>query len=299
VSATEGIEQTASLLRGALAYPIIHTEGHPITLTTLITAALVLGVALLASPRLQSALRRRLLSRLRLGQGLEFSILRFVHYAVLTAGVLVALKMLHVDLTGLAVLAGLLSVGIGFGLQNLASNFIAGIILLIERPITVGDHVTVGDINGFVRAINIRSTEVLTNDNISVIVPNSEFVAGRVVNWSHGDPRLRIRIPVGVSCGSDVENVSRILVDVARQHPDVLRDPPPEVCFVRFGSWTLDFALEAWIAEPRQQERVASALHYGIHAAFIEHAIEMPSPRQDIRVRSALAVSLLPDTPPR
>jgi small-conductance mechanosensitive channel len=213
--------------------------------------------------------------------------------------VLLALKTLHVDLTGLAVLAGLLSVGIGFGLQSLASNLIAGIILLIERPITVGDHVTVGDIHGVVRAINVRATEILTADNISVIVPNSEFVAGRVVNWSHGDPRLRIRIPVGVSYGSDVDSVSRILVEVAHGHPDVLVDPPPEVCFLSFGSSRLDLVLLAWIADPRHQERVASALHYGIRAAFLEHGIEIPFPQHDLRVRSAVAVSLVPDAPPR
>jgi hypothetical protein len=152
-------------------------------------------------------LRRRVLTRLSLEPGLEFSILRFVHYAVLALALLFALEALHVNLTGLAVVAGVLSVGVGFGLQNLASNFISGMILLIERPITVGDQVTVGDVDGHVRAINIRATEIVTDDNISIIVPNSEFISGRVVNWSHGDPKLRLRLPVGVSYRSDVDHV--------------------------------------------------------------------------------------------
>jgi small-conductance mechanosensitive channel len=159
--------------------------------------------------------------------------------------------------------------------------------------------VTVGDTNGFIRAINIRSTEILTTDNITVIVPNSEFVSGRVVNWSHGDPRLRVHVTVGVSYDSDVEKVTRVLLDVAREHPDVLEVPSPEVRFVRFGSWALDFELEVWIADPRDRERIASALHYGIRAAFLDHAIEIPFPRHDLHVRSALAVSLVPDATER
>jgi len=207
-------------------------------------------------------------------------------------GVVFALQTLHVDLTGLAVVAGILSVGIGFGLQNVASNFISGIILLIERPITVGDRVTVGDINGFVRAINMRSTEVVTTDNISIIVPNSEFVSGRVVNWSHGDPRLRLRLAVGVSYKADVEHVSRVLREAGARVPEVLADPPPEARLVRFGLSSLDFELLVWIADPRRQEAVTSALHYGVRAAFLDNRIEIAFPQLDLNVQSPLSVSL-------
>jgi small-conductance mechanosensitive channel len=230
---------------------------------------------------------------MHLDPGIEFSILRFTHYAVMTVGVLVGLKALHVDLTGIAVVAGILSVGIGFGLQNVANNFISGIILLIERPITVGDHVTVGDINGEVRAINMRSTEIVTSDNISIIVPNSEFVSGRVVNWSHGDPRLRLRVAVGVAYSSDVAHVSRVLLEVARHHPDTLENPPAEVRFVRFGKSSLDFELLVWIADPRHQETVTSTLHYAVRAAFLRDGIEIPLPQHDLNIRSALSLPLL------
>ena len=210
----------------------------------------------------------------------------------MTVGLLLALQTLHVDLTGVAVVAGLLGVGIGFGLQSIVSNFISGLILLIERPIAVGDRVAVGDVDGFVRAINMRATEIVTVDNISVIVPNSEFVSGRVVNWSHGDPKLRLRIPIPVSYGSDVEHASDILLDVARRQPDVLAEPPAEVRFVRFAESSLDLELLVWIAEPRHKERVGSALHYAIRAAFLGEGIEIPFPQRDLHLRSAVSLSV-------
>src|SRR5262245_9036891 len=264
------LERLTAVIGDALNYPIIPTQTRPITVITLLGVGLFLVAAFWISRRLQASLRGRVLARLHLEPGLEFSILRFIHYAVLALAMLFALEMLHVDLTGLAVVAGILSVGIGFGLQNLASNFISGIILLIERPITVGDRVTVGDVDGLVRAINMRSTEIVTDDNISIIVPNAEFISGRVVNWSHGDPKLRLRLPVGVSYGSDVEHVQRLLLDVAGRCGDVLADPPPGVDFVRFGQSSLDFELHVWIADPRYRENVTSALHFAIRAAFLE-----------------------------
>jgi len=285
-------EEPSDVLAKILTYPIIPSQTRPITVTTFLVAGLIVVAAFWLSRRLQGTLQRRVLSRLRLDPGLEFSILRFSHYAVLTVGVVFALQTLHVDLTGLAVVAGILSVGIGFGLQNVASNFISGIILLIERPITVGDRVTVGDINGFVRAINMRSTEVVTTDNISIIVPNSEFVSGRVVNWSHGDPRLRLRLAVGVSYKADVEHVSRVLREAGARVPEVLADPPPEARLVRFGLSSLDFELLVWIADTRRQEAVTSALHYGVRAAFLDNRIEIAFPQLDLNVQSPLSVSL-------
>jgi small-conductance mechanosensitive channel len=291
---TAGLERFAELFRDALAYPIITTESRPITVTTFIVASAIVAAFVWLSRRLQAALRRRLLPRLRLDPGLEFSVLRFVHYAVLTLGVLLALQTLHVDLTGVAVVAGLLGVGIGFGLQHIVSNFISGLILLIERPIAVGDRIAVGDVDGFVRAINMRATEIVTEDNISVIVPNSEFIAGRVVNWSHGDPKLRLRIPIAVSYGSDVEHASRVLLDVARRQSDVLAEPPAEVRFVRFAESSLDLELLVWIAEPRHKERVGSALHYAIRAAFLGEGIEIPFPQRELTIRSAVPVPVRP-----
>jgi small-conductance mechanosensitive channel len=295
VPISTGLDRLGQLFQEVLTYPIITTESRPITVTTVIVAGAIVAVFAWLSRRLQAALRRRLLPRLHLDPGLEFSLLRFVHYAVMMVGLLLALQTLHVDLTGVAVVAGLLGVGIGFGLQSIVSNFISGLILLIERPIAVGDRVAVGDVDGFVRAINMRATEIVTVDNISVIVPNSEFVSGRVVNWSHGDPKLRLRIPIAVSYGSDVEHASRVLLDVARRQSDVLAEPPAEVRFVRFAESSLDFELLVWIAEPRHKERVGSALHYAIRAAFLGEGIEIPFPQREITIRSAVPVSVRPE----
>ena len=195
---SDELGRLSGVLGSILSYPIVHTETRPITVSTFIAAGLFVAASLWVSRRLRALLQRRVLPRLHLDPGIEFSTLRFAHYAVLTLGVLLGLKTLQVDLTGIAVVAGILGVGIGFGLQNLASNFISGIILLIERPITVGDYVTVGDTDGEVRVISIRATEIVTRDNISIIIPNSEFVSGRVVNWSHGDPRMRLRVAVAM-----------------------------------------------------------------------------------------------------
>jgi len=298
MSTTDGWAHLWWVVGSFLSYPIIPTQTRPITVTALIVVGLVVAVSFWVSHRAQGFLRRRVFPRLRLDPGLEFSIARFAHYAVLTLGLLLGLKTLQVDLTGLAVVAGILSVGIGFGLQNVASNFISGIILLIERPITVGDYVTVGDTKGIIRAINMRSTEIVTRDNVSIIVPNSEFVSGRVVNWSHGDPRLRLRVAVGVSYSSDVAQVSRVLLEVARTTPDVLADPPPEVQFTRFGESSLDFALEVWIADPRHEEPVTSSLHYAIRAAFLDNGVEIPFPQRDLNIRPAERAPHLVSTSP-
>lgn len=284
--ATEPLGRLGDSIGEVLNYPVIPTPTRPITVVTLLGASLVVVVAFWISKRLQATIRRRVLVRLRLDPGLEFSILRFVHFAILTLSLLFALQMLHVDLTGFAVVAGILSVGIGFGLQNLASNFISGLILLIERPITVGDHVSAGDVDGIVRAINMRSTEIVTDDNISIIVPNSEFISGRVVNWSHGDPKMRLRLAVGVAYASDVEHVRGVLLDVARRCPDVLADPPPGVEFVRFGQSSLNLELLVWIADPRHRGSVTSALHFAIRAAFLEDKIEIPFPQYDLHFRA-------------
>lgn len=141
---------------------------------------------------------------------------------------------------------------------------------------------SLGDVDGVVRAINMRSTEIVTDDNISIIVPNSEFVSGRVVNWSRGDPRLRLRLAVGVSHGADVEHVRRVLLDVARRSPEVLAEPPPGVDFVRFGQSSLDFELQAWIANPRSRGSVTSDLHFAIRSAFLDEGIEIPFPQYDV-----------------
>ena len=195
--------------------------------------------------------------------------------------------MVGIDLGSLALVAGAIGVGLGFGLQNILSNFISGLILLAERPIAIGDRVEVDGVAGRVRQINLRSTTVVTSDNISIIVPNSAFITSKVVNWSHGDPKVRLRLPVGVAYGTDPDRLKRVLLAVADAHPKALKDPAPTVLFEAFGDSALNFELAVWTAEmlatPR---RFRSELNFAVEKALRENDIEIPFPQRDLHLRS-------------
>ena len=185
-----------------------------------------------------------------------------------------------------------LGIGIGFGLQNVASNFISGLIILFERPIKIGDRIEVGVIEGDVVEIGARSTKVLTNDNITVIVPNSKFITENVVNWMYNGPTVRFRVPVNVAYGSDIQLVERLLLEVARANSDVLKEPEPVVRFIGFGESALKFELRPWSTTlVHRKGKLFSSLNSAIYQSFQVHGIEMPFPQRDLHIRSgALAV---------
>jgi len=208
-------------------------------------------------------------------------------YFVLFLGSIIIIQSAGIDLTALSVLAGAIGVGIGFGLQNIANNFISGVIILLERPIKVGDRVEVGDIDGRVVAIGARATTVITNDNIAVIVPNSRFISEPVVNWTQNDPRVRFKIPVGVAYGSDLRLVERLLLQVARENPDVLDDPAPVVRLMAFGDSAVEFELRVWSTTlVHKRGKLISDLNFAIYDTFQQHGIEMPFPQRDVHIRS-------------
>ena len=181
---------------------------------------------------------------------------------------------------------GAVGVGIGVGLQGIASNFISGLVILAERPITIGDRVEVGDTAGQVQRINARSTLVLTNDNISIIVPNKKFIDETVTNWTYGDPRVRFRIPVGVAYGSDVEKVRATLTAAGRQHPKALAEPAPSVFLEKFGDSSIDFELVVWSSEmSHRPRRFRSDLNFLIERHLREAGLEIPYPQRDIYIR--------------
>src|SRR5436190_12983186 len=157
--------------------------------------------------------------------------------------------MVGLNLTSLAVVAGAVGVGIGFGMQNIVHNFVSGLIILAERPIAIGDRIEVGGVAGQVRQIRLRSTTVVTNDNIAYIVPNSDLITHTVTNWSHGDLRVRIRLPVGVAYGTEPVRLEQLLLQVALEHPKVLREPAAAVFFTGFGDNALEFELAVWTIE--------------------------------------------------
>ena len=216
----------------------------------------------------------------------RYVIVRFMQYLVWIVGIAVAVELLNVDLTALTVVAGALGIGIGFGLQNVVNNLVSGIVLLLEQPVRFRDRVTVENVEGQVENINFRATTILTNDNISIIVPNSQLINQTVINWSHGDPRIRVHVPVGVAYGSDVELVTETLLGVGRAQPDVLESPVPEVRFLEFGDSSLNFELLVWSDEPPNYHRLRSKLNYAIDAAFRDKGVEIPFPQRDLHLKT-------------
>lgn len=228
----------------------------------------------------------RIARRRHIDPGLRYTICRLVRYVVIIIGTLVAVKQAFaVDLTSIAVIFTALSVGIGFGLQYLAADIASGFILLFERPIRVGDRITIGDDEGDVDSINLRTTVVTTNDRIAIIVPNSKLVGQRVINWSYGDPRARIAIPIGVADDSDIDLVTRTLKKAAEGVDHVLQEPPPRVQFLKFGDYALEFRLLVWTSQPRRHMQIRSDINYRIFELFKERNIRIPYPTQEFLLR--------------
>ncbi len=245
------------------------------------------AIALFMTRYLARSVRRLLGDHIlaKLDPAPRFVIIRVVQYGVWVVGLFIALEFLGIDLTALTVVAGALGVGIGFGLQSVVSNFVSGLVLLLEQPIRINDRVTIENVEGNVVDIHFRSTTIVTNDNISIIVPNSQFINQSVINWSHGDPTIRIHVPVGVAYGSDVELVERTLQEVAAADKGVLQQPPPEVRFTEFGDSSLNFDLLVWSDNPPRHLQLRSRLNYAIDAAFRRNAIQIPFPQRDVHVK--------------
>src|SRR6266699_3796499 len=216
--------------------------------------ALLIAVFWISS-RTKRFLFNRFLVNSGLDRALQYAIAQIIANVVLVVGVLIVLENTGIHLGALAVFAGAVGVGVGFGLQNIASNFISGLVILAERPITIGDRVEVAGITGQVQQIRARSTVIVTNDNIAIIVPNSKFIDSPVTNWHYGDERVRFRLPVGVAYGSDVNKVREALIAAACEHSATLRDPEPTAYLEKFGDSTIDFELVAWSREMSYKPR--------------------------------------------
>jgi len=253
---------------------------------TLVTGALIFALALLLSRTLSKLLQHRIAKKAYLDPGLHYTIGRLTQYLIITIGLLVALSFgVGLDLTSVAVIFTALSVGIGFGLQYIAADIASGFILLFERPVRVGDRISIGKEEGDVQSINLRTTVMTTNDRVSVIVPNSRLVREHLINWSYGDPRARIAIPVGIAYGSDVDLVTKTLMEAANDVDNVLRDPPPKVQFLKFNDWSLDFRLLVWTNRPRLHTQIRSDINYRIEKLFRDAGIEIPFPQTELRLR--------------
>lgn len=260
----------------------------------LVLVALLIVIFVVAR-NVRRLLRTRVLNLTGLDRSTQETIAVVANYTVMFVSALVLLQLWGLDISSLTVFAGVLGVGVGLGLQGIAKEFVSGLVLIFERPVQVGDFVEVGDMSGTVEQINLRSTEILTIDRISVILPNSRLLEAEVVNWSHGNPISRLRVPVGVAYGSDLKQVRAALLQAAREHPDVLQMPPPSVLFRGFESSALSLDLLTWIAEPRKQFRVKSDLYFRIDELFRARNIDIPFPQRDLHLHGGtLPVELSP-----
>ncbi len=228
-------------------------------------------------------------TKLQPDEGIRFAVARIIQYLFLFIGLLVLFQSVGLNLSTLTVLSGTIGIGLGFGMQNIIENFVSGIIILLERPIKVGDRIEMGSVSGDVMQISVRSTTIRTNSNITMIVPNSEFITSRVINWSHTDRLVRFEFPVGVSYKSDPNKVKLILLEVATEHTGVIKEPKPEVLFKGFGESSLDFELRVWTKTyTRFPLILKSELYYKIFDAFKAHGIEIPYPQRDLHIKEPL-----------
>jgi small-conductance mechanosensitive channel len=257
-----------------------------VSVSSVIVGVIVFLFTLFLARASTALIQRRIANRHHIDPGLRYTICRLFKYLVITIGTLVALKQAFaLDLTSIAVVFTALSVGIGFGLQYIAADIASGFILLFERPIRIGDRITIGDDEGDVQSINLRTTVVTTNDQIAIIVPNSKLVSQRVVNWSYGDPRARIAIQIGVADDSDIDLVTKTLVEAAKDVANVLPDPEPCVQFLKFGDYSLDFRLLVWTNQPRRHIQIRSDINYRIAQLFRERSIRIPYPTQEFLLK--------------
>ena len=286
----ERLWRQAEAVRGWVSYRWKLAE-FEFSVASIVLGLLIFVVAVFLARRMRAYLERRMQAKRRLDPGLQYAVLRVVYYAVVIAGSLFALRTaLRLDLTSLAVLFTALSVGIGFGLQFIAGDIASGFILLFERPVKVGDYITLSGpdgklTEGRVQSINLRTTVVMTNDNIAAVMPNSDLVNRKVLNWSYRERRSRIAVPVGVSYDSDVDLVTETLLRAADDIEHVLAEPPPSVQFLGFGASALDFRLLVWIDHPRRHPKIKSDINYRIRHLFNEAGIRIPSPQHDINLR--------------
>lgn len=276
----------------ALNFPILTLGKVSITLWAILLNITLIIALLIASSRVKGWLMN-LLAR---GKGLNVSNWRAVitlgYYALLGIGLIGILQATGLDLGLFSVLAGTIGIGVGFGMQAIFSNFISGIIILLEKPLTVGDRVEVGNVSGSVQSISVRATTIITNDNVAVIVPNSDFVSKQLINWSSSGSTVRISVEVNVSYDADPEQVERLLLEIAGLESGVLESPPPLVCLNEFGESGLLFKLLVWTEEYMEKpDFLRSRLNFSILKCFREKNICIPFPRRDVHVFNAPGVT--------
>lgn len=280
-------EELLSWLKESWNFELFHLGTSPFTTKTLVLLAVSLFLLFYLSSKIRRLLVNKIFPRYDLDIGVSQSIATIIRYVLVIIGFVIIFQTTGIDLSALGLLIGALGVGIGFGLQNITNNFISGVIILFERPIKVGDRIEIDKLAGNIVDISARATTIITNDNIAVIVPNSDFINSRVINWSHNNRRIRLNFPVGVSYNEDPEKIRTLLTQVANENPGVLRSPEPYVRFDEFGDSSLNFNLLVWTTEYIDRPKILkSELYFEIFRMFKEHNVEIPFPQRDIHLKS-------------
>jgi small-conductance mechanosensitive channel len=258
-----------------------------LTIGLILTLIISFVILFVGAEWIRKIIVNKILNRYKLDVGTRKSIGTMVKYFLILAGIFSILQTNGLDLSAFGILAGAVGVGIGFGLQNITNNFISGLIILFEQPIKEGDRIEVGHVSGDVIKISARSTMIVTNDNISIIVPNSQFIDSQVINWSHNDGNIRFNFPVGVSYKENPEKIRTILLEIAKENKGVLNTPEPDVLFDEFGDSSLNFNLRVWTSEYINRPKVLkSQLYYEIFKRFEKEGVEIPFPQRDLHMKS-------------
>jgi small-conductance mechanosensitive channel len=277
-----------------LDHTLFRIAGTPVTLGSILTSIAILVGSWVLARIARQLIAHRLLGKAQVDLGVRYAIGRILGYVIFFLGIVMSLQTLGVNAGALTVFSGALGIGLGIGLQDIAKNFVSGIIILLERPVQIGDRIEIGDLNGDVVEIRARATVIRTNDDVHLIVPNSKFISDAVTNRSFGRRRVRYGIPVGVSYRSDPRQVEAALLDAARKSPNVLSDPAPGVWFIGFGDSSLNFELRCWTETMLNRPLVfRSEINFLIHAALKERGIEIPFPQRDVHIRTAPAIDAI------
>jgi small-conductance mechanosensitive channel len=277
-----------------LSFRLFRISGSEVTVSSVLVSIAVFAGTWIAARIARKLVAERLLARTNLAVGARYTVGRVLAYLIYATGGLLALNALGINATSLAAFGAALGVGLGFGLQDIVKNFFAGLIVLLERPIAVGDRIEIDQKTGDVVEIRTRSTVIRTNDEVYLIVPNAKFITDTVTNWSYRNNRIRFHVPIGVAGNSNPRKVEKALIAAAGRVRGILEEPAPSVYFKGFGESTLDFELLCWTQQMLNRRRVfVSEMNHAIWEELTARGIEIPNPQRDLHVRSAEGLRFL------
>lgn len=283
----ESLKEIIKAIRPVFEFPLFRLGDTSFTVGSIFYFLISLFLLYYLTAKLRNFFVHRVLLRYNYDIGVRQSIGSIIRYGLLAIGLIVIFQNSGLNMSSLGLVVGALGVGIGLGLQTITNNFVSGIIIMFERPVKIGDKIEVGTVTGNVVHIGARATTVLTNDNISVIVPNSDFVTSKVVNWSHSERKVRFNFDVFTSYRENPDNIKKLLLEVAAENKGVLKEPAPDVLFVEYGESALKFYLRIWTTVYVDRPVVLkSQLYYSIFRKFREHGVEIPYPQRQLHIKN-------------